>query len=322
MSSNCVLVTGASGFVGAAIVERLAKESATQVIAAGRRDFPVAEGVEHRLLGDLGVGRFTPKQFQGVDVVVHAAARVHVMHDDSFDPLQEYRRINVAGTLGLANAAALAGVRRFIFLSSIKVNGEESGVGAPFSAEDEPAPIDAYGVSKLEAERALQALAIETGMEVVIVRPPLVYGPGVGANFRSLMRWLQRGLPLPLGGISNKRSLVALPNLVDLLVACVFHPAAANQVLLAGDGVDVSTTELLQRMGAALECRVRLFSLPVGFIRLLLLSLGMRRIWQRLWGNLQVDIGKTCRLLDWQPPVSVDAALRDVARSFQRGAAC
>ena len=322
MSSVCVLVTGASGFVGAALVERLASEPDTRVLAAGRRVFPVAAGVEHRLLGDLGEACYAPVQFQDVDVVVHTAARVHVMRDTSLEPLTEYRRVNVEGTLALARAAAAAGVRRFVFLSSIKVNGEESRAGIPFSADDLPAPKDAYGISKLEAERALRSLAAATGMEVVIVRPPLVYGPGVGANFRSLMRWLQRGVPLPLGGISNKRSLVALPNLVDLLAACISHPAAANQVFLAGDGVDMSTSELLRRLGLALERPARLISLPAGCMRVLLLSLGMERIWPRLWGDLQVDIGKTCRLLDWRPPVPVDVALREAAQSFQQDGSC
>lgn len=322
MSSMSVLVTGASGFVGAALVDRLAGEPAVKVVAAGRRVFPVAAGVEHRLLGDLGEARFGPELFRGVDVVVHTAARVHVMRDTSHEPLTEYRRVNVQGTLALARAAAAAGVRRFIFVSSIKVNGEESGTGMPFSADDEPAPLDAYGVSKLEAENALRSLAVETAMEVVIVRPPLVYGPGVGANFRSLLCWLQRGVPLPLGGIRNKRSLVALPNLVDLLVVCLCHPAAANRVLLAGDGVDLSTSELLQRLGRALGHPARLISLPAGLMRVVLLSLGMRRIWSRLWGNLQIDIGSTCRLLDWRPPVPVEVALLEVAQSFQREGSC
>lgn len=322
MSSVCVLVTGASGFVGAALVERLASEPDTRVLAAGRRVFPVAAGVEHRLLGDLGEACYAPVQFQDVDVVVHTAARVHVMRDTSLEPLTEYRRVNVEGTLALARAAAAAGVRRFVFLSSIKVNGEESRAGIPFSADDLPAPKDAYGISKLEAESALRSLAEATGMEVVIVRPPLVYGPGVGANFRSLMRWLQRGVPLPLGGISNKRSLVALPNLVDLLAVCIAHPAAANQVFLAGDGVDMSTSELLRRLGLALGCPARLISLPAVCMRVLLLSLGMERIWSRLWGDLQVDIGKTCRLLDWRPPVPVDVALREAAQGFQQDGSC
>lgn len=322
MSSVCVLVTGASGFVGAALVERLASEPDTRVLAAGRRVFPVAVGVEHRLLGDLGEACYAPVQFQGVDVLVHTAARVHVMRDTSLEPLTEYRLVNVEGTLALARAAAAAGVRRFVFLSSIKVNGEESRAGIPFSADDLPAPMDAYGISKLEAESALRSLSAATGMEVVIVRPPLVYGPGVGANFRSLIRWLQRDVPLPLGGISNRRSLVALSNLVDLLVACISHPAAANQVFLAGDGVDMSTSELLRRLGIALGRPARLISLPAGCMRVLLLSLGLGRIWLRLWGNLQVDIGKTCRLLDWRPPVPVDVALREVAKSFQQDGSC
>ena len=252
----------------------------------------------------------------GVQIVIHAAARVHVMSESSADPLAEFRKVNVDGTLNLARQAVAAGVRRFIFVSSIKVNGEGTEPGKPYKADDAPAPVDPYGISKLEAEHGLLALAAETGMEVVIIRPVLVYGPGVKANFRSMMNWLNKGIPLPLGSIRNKRSLVALDNLVDLIVTCIEHPAAANQVFLVSDGEDLSTTELLRRMGAALGKPARLLPLPGAWLNGAACLLGKGAIAQRLCGSLQVDIEKTRRLLGWTPPVTVDEALRKTARHF------
>lgn len=312
-----VLVTGASGFLGAALVRRLAQDPDFQVVSGVRQVAKVEDGGEMLVLGDLADACFEAQQFKGVSVVVHAAARVHILKDDSSDPLQAFRQVNVAGTLSLARAAAAAGVRRFVFVSSIKVNGDASRAGFPFRADDAPAPRDSYGISKLEAERALQDLAAKTGMELVIVRPPLVYGPGVGANFRSMMRWLWRGVPLPLGGTDNRRSLVALPNLVDLLVLCLTHPAAAGQVLLVSDGVDVSTSELLAELGGALGRPARLLPVSSGFMRRLFALLGREALWQRLWGSLQVDIEKTRNLLGWRPPVPFKVALQETARHFR-----
>ena len=247
------------------------------------------------------------------DVVVHLAARVHVMYDASIDPLAEFRRVNVQGTLNLARQAAASGVRRFVFISSIKVNGEATQPGQPFTADDAPAPLDAYGISKMEAEQGLRELAAQTGMEVVIIRPPLVYGPGVKANFAAMMRWLQRGVPLPLGAIHNQRSLVALDNLVDLIVTCLTHPAAANQTFLVSDDEDVSTTELLRRMGQAMGKPARLLPVPVSWLKVGAAMVGKRDAAQRLSGSLQVDIEKTCRLLGWVPPISLDEGLRRAA---------
>lgn len=317
MSALRVLVTGSSGFVGAALVRYLLRDPSTHVIAAGRRPAACVDGAEFRLLGELGAGEPAVELFADVDVLVHAAARVHVLRDDCADPLAEYRRVNVAGTLELAHAAARAGVKRFIFVSSIKVNGEESRPGMPFTAQDQPAPQDDYGISKLEAEIALRRLSAQTGMELVIIRPPLVYGPGVKANFLGMMRWLQRGLPLPLGGLKNSRSLVALENLVDLLAVCLRHPQAADRVFLVADGDDLSTSELLVRLGRALGRPARLLSVPEPLLRGLLGIAGLGRIRQRLCASLQVDIGETCRLLGWRPPVTVEAGLREAARHFQ-----
>jgi nucleoside-diphosphate-sugar epimerase len=243
-------------------------------------------------------------------VVIHAAARAHIMKDEVADPLAEYRRVNVDGTLNLARQAAAAGVKRFIFISSIKVNGEQTPLGQPFTADDTPAPEDAYGMSKWEAEQGLQQLASETGMEVVIIRPPLVYGPGVKGNFASMTKLVAKGLPLPLGAIHNQRSLVALDNLVDLIITCIDHPAAANQVFLAGDGQDLSTTELLRAVARAMGKPSRLIPVPSSLLMLGATLLGKKAVAQRLLGSLQVDIAKARNLLGWEPPVSVEEGLK------------
>jgi len=240
------------------------------------------------------------------------------MNVKSSDPLAEFRLVNVEGTANLARQAAAAGVRRFIYLSSIKVNGEFTEVGHPFTADDAPSPEEPYGVSKHEAEQALRQIAADTGMEVVIIRPPLVYGPGVKANFESMMRWLARGVPLPLAAVSeNRRSLVALENLVDLIVTCLSHPAAANQTFLVSDGEDLSTAELLKRMGAAMGHPARLFYLPPVLLKLAATGLHKPGIYQRLLGSLQLDIAKARQLLGWTPPVSVDEGLRRAAEGFR-----
>jgi len=254
---------------------------------------------------------------QGMNVVIHLAARVHVMLDHSSDPLQEFRKINVNGTLNLAKQAVLAGVQRFVFISSIKVNGESTPLGQPFHADDAAMPVDAYGISKREAEDALRQLADETGMEVVIIRPPLVYGAGVKANFYSMMRWLDKGIPLPLGAIHNQRSLVALDNLVDLIITCIDHPAAANQTFLVSDGDDLSTSELLRRTASALGQSAKLLSVPVWLLQTGASLLGKRTVAQRLCGSLQLDITKTRQLLNWTPPVSVDDALHKTAQYYR-----
>ncbi len=252
------------------------------------------------------------------EAVIHLAARVHVLGDKSSAPLEEFRRVNVAGTANLARQAAAAGVRRFVFLSSIKVNGESTEVGLPFTADDTPVPRDPYGASKYEAEQMLQQIAAETRMEVVIIRPPLVYGPGVKANFESMMRWLARGVPLPLAAVTqNRRSLVALDNLVDLIMTCLSHPASANQTFLVSDGEDLSTAELLKRMGAAMGYPARLFYLPPALLKLGAQVVNKPGIYQRLCGSLQLDIAKTRRILGWRPPVSVDECLRRAAEGFR-----
>ena len=310
------LVTGANGFVGSALCARLRKDGAP-VRGAVRSSNVRPGGTEGVTVGDLASDTDWSEALKNVEQVVHLAARVHVMNDKSSDPLAEFRRVNVEGTAALARQAAAAGVRRFVFLSSVKVNGEFTEAGQPFTADDVPAPEDPYGVSKHEAEQLLRQIAGETGMEVVIIRPPLVYGPGVKANFESMMRWLARGVPLPLAAVTrNRRSLVALDNLVDLIVTCLNHPAAANRTFLVSDGEDLSTAQLLKRMSAAMGKPARLFYVPPGLLKLGATLLNKPGIYQRLCGSLQLDITKASQLLDWTPPVSVDEGLRRAAEGF------
>jgi UDP-glucose 4-epimerase len=309
-----VLVTGASGFVGSALLARLVEDHRYPVRAALREaKLNLAGTVDQVLTGDLDANTEWESALADVDVVVHAAARVHMLRERESEPLRAFRSVNVEGTLRLAHAAAACGVRRFVFLSTIKVNGESTPPGRPFRADDPPAPRDAYAISKREAEDTLFALAVATGMEVVVIRAPLVYGPGVKANFASLMRLLRSGVPLPFGAIDNRRTLIGLDNLVDLIVTCIEHPAAANQTFLAGDGEDLSTTDLLRRLGSALGRPARLIPVPAGCIAWIARVFGQRAIAERLCGSLQADIGKTTTLLGWRPPVDVDTGLRRAA---------
>lgn len=303
---STILITGSTGFVGRSLCARLLAEG-RDIRCAVREPSSLANSV---VVGDIGPEADWELALNGVDTVIHLAARVHIMKDDSNDPLAAFRRINVAGTLNLARQAAAAGVKRLIFLSTVKVNGEETVSGHSFSEEDTPHPQDPYGISKYEAELGLRHLAEETGLEVVIIRPPLVYGPGVKGNFAGMMRWIGKGIPLPLGAIHNQRSLVALDNLVDFIITCIDHPAAVNQTFLVADGEDLSTTELLRRVGLAMGKPARLIPVPVGLLKFGAALLGKQAVAKRLCGNLQVDISKARGLLGWKPVVSVDDALK------------
>lgn len=301
-----ILVTGASGFLGASLLRHF-KCVGIKCKGLYRSNAPCIDDISGSL------NSIEKAQLIGVDCVVHCAGRAHVMSENSTNQLSEYRNVNVGGTLRLAQAASEAGVKRFIFISSIKVNGEQTGLGCPFSSADNPKPSDFYGVSKYEAEEALKDIAMTTGIEVVIIRPPLIYGPGMKGNLASISRLVDMSLPLPFARINNKRSLVGLDNLIDLIFVCTDHPKAANQTFLVSDGEDISTTQLFEFISDAKRVRLMLFSVPSVFMKVVLRLLGKKSMYDRLYGSLQVDISKTMALLDWSPKVSVVEGFR---RSF------
>ncbi len=307
-----ILVTGSTGFVGYHLVERLKNED--KDVFCAMRGSPSSN--TSIMIPDINGDTDWSHCFESVGSVIHLAARAHIMDDGVNDPLAEYRRVNAEGTLNLARQAAANGVRRFIFLSSIKVNGEQTEPGKPFKETDIPQPEDAYGLSKMEAEQGLLKISQETGLEVVIIRSPLIYGSGVKGNFRSLMSWVGRGVPLPFGSFDNKRSLVGVGNLTDLLVRCIDHPAAANEVFFVSDGEDLSTTDLLKKVGRAIRRPARLIPVPSGWLAFAAKCAGKTQLSQRLCGNLQVDISKVRTLLGWNPPFSIDEGLRQAAEGF------
>lgn len=300
------LVTGASGFVGGALMR--AYERAGDSVVGTVRESPSKGRIRVAPIdGDTDWGG----TLEGVDVVIHLAARVHVMEGGDKDP-DLMHRVNVEGTMRLAQSCVMAGVRRFVFVSTIKVNGECTGEpGAPeyFTSEDTPSPNGAYAVSKFEAEQRLRALCDAEGMELCIIRPPLVYGPGAGGNFRRLVRLVNTGVPLPFAAVDNRRSMLALDNLVSLLRLCATSEAAAGHVFLASDGHDISTPELIRELAMALGRPARLVRTPPAVLEGMAGLLGRREQIHRLCRSLQVDISKTCQELDWVPPVSLSAAI-------------
>ena len=304
-----ILVTGAGGFVGISLCDRFA-QMGISVRAVMRKGFFSHRCWDRVIVEDINGFTDWHSALTDIDTVVHCAARVHVMHDTASDPLSAFRSVNVQGSLNLARQAAVAGVKRFVFISSVKVNGESTAPGAPFAEVDAINPQDAYGQSKHEAEQGLRQIAAETGMELVIVRPPLVYGPGVKANFAALMRAVQKGWPLPLGAIHNQRSLIALDNLVDFIITCITHPKAANQNFLISDGQDLSTTELVRGMAQAAGVPARLLPVPVWALAWAGRLAGKGDAIQRLCANLQIDSSKARDLLGWEPKVSVQEGLR------------
>ncbi|MDD4929271.1 MAG: SDR family oxidoreductase [Gallionella sp.] len=308
------LVTGANGFVGRALCVEL-HERGFAVRAAVRSANAGLDDCEREIVGAIDGKTDWSAALSCVDTVIHLAARVHVMHDDSADPLAEFCKVNVAGTERLARSAAAVGVKRFVYVSSIKVNGEATDGVRRFSETDIPDPQDPYGVSKWEAEQALHRVAKETGLEVVMVRPPLVYGAGVKGNFAQMLKVLAKGIPLPLASVENLRSLIYVGNLADALILCATHPAAAGQTYLVSDGEDVSTPDLLRQLGGAMGHPARLLPFPQALLKLAGRMTGRADQVERLSGSLQVDSSKIRRELNWTPPYTLAQGLTATACS-------
>ena len=306
-----ILLTGATGFVGSNLARALISTDISLICSVRKPTNTV--GADCRLVEGLGPTTDWRRCLDDVETVIHCAARVHVMQERANDPLHLFRHVNVEGTLQLAQQAAAAGVKQFIFLSSVKVNGEKTDIGSAFTEDCEPQPIDPYGISKLEAEQALFELGRRTGMTITVIRPPLIYGPGVGANFLSMLRWVQREIPLPLGSIENKRSFVFIDNLVSLITCCIQNPRATNQVFLASDGHDMSTTELLKISAASFKVSSRLLPCPAWLLISMANLLGKSSVADRLCQSLQVDISKASRVLEWTPPYTVEQGLQATA---------
>jgi len=308
-----ICITGSNGFLGSHLVEKLGEETLSLL----DRGLPKSSPKHRFFQAEInGVSNYTPS-LKGCDTVIHCAARVHIMDDAVDEPLEAYREVNTRGTLNLAKQAADLGVKRFIFVSSIKVNGERTELGKPFYSEDKHLPEDDYGVSKAEAEQQLLEIGEKTGMEIVVIRPTLVYGPGVKANFASLMRLTAKGIPLPFGCISNnQRSLVSVENLVDLIVTCVDHPKAANETFLVSDDDDVSTSKMVRQMAIALDKPTWQLPVPIWCYQLAGKLFGKSDVVDRLVGSLQVDISHTKETLDWTPPQSLAQGFRQTAQAL------
>lgn len=307
-----ILITGATGFVGSVLTHYLYNKGYPLILAVRSKEKRFPSDIQQVLIGQILPDTDWTSALEKVDVVIHLAARVHIMNDRAANPLEEFRKVNTFSTINLAQQAVKAGVKRFIFISSIKVNGETNIGLQPFRADDIHVPSDPYGLSKYEAEKGLFEISKETGMKVVVIRPSLVYGLGVKGNFRSMMHWLRRRIPLPLGAIHNKRSFVAIDNLVDFIATCIQHPLAANEVFMVSDGEDISTSELLERLSKALGKPANLIPVPQKLLEMLLRLIGKQSIAKRLCGSLQVDIRKNKELLGWEPSISVDEGLKKV----------
>jgi nucleoside-diphosphate-sugar epimerase len=326
MSDYC-LVTGSNGFVGAALFAEMSKRSRhglTKLQFRGAVRLGALAGLSepgYVRVSNLEASTSWQEALVDVKVVVHTAARAHILKEISQNPLAEFRRINVDGTLNLAEQALRAGAHRFVYISSIGVNGNQT-FGLPFNESSAANPLEPYAISNFEAEVGLRSLFKGSQTQLVIIRPPLVYGPNPPGNFRRLLQWVASGVPLPLGATYNKRSLVALDNLVDFIATCIEHPSASNQTFLVSDGDDLSTTELLKRMGAALGKPARLVPVPLWMLTTGAVLSGNRALSQQLCGSLQVDIEKVRNVLGWSPPLTVDEGLRAVAKHFLATKGC
>lgn len=309
-----VLITGSSGFIGRSLIQHCANRPDMDVIATSRTRGESMPGVTWRCTGDLDARTAWESSLAGVDAVIHLAGRAHVIHERATDPEQAFMTTNHDGSRRLAEEAARAGVRRFVLASSIGVQGNRTTAGQPFRADDAPAPHDAYSRSKLAGEHAVREIGARTGMEVTVVRPPMVIGPGAPGNFARLVRLVRSGVPIPLSRMPNARSLLARDNLVDLLFTCLSHPGAAGATLLASDGADLSTQELVTEIAAGIGTRARVIRLPDGVLELACKLAGLRAVHERLCGSLQVDMTATTVRLGWRPPFCGREAIRRAAR--------
>ncbi len=308
---SCVLVTGANGFIGQALCTQMPAEWHVKAALRTPHQFSsdTSSDIKPIIIGQINDQTDWTAALVGVDVVIHLAARVHVMKDTSTDPLAAFLKVNLYGTSHLAQQAVLAGVKRFVYVSSVKVNGEETHGQHSYTEQDKPAPQDPYGISKWEAEQALQHSAQDTGLEVIVVRPPLVYGPGVKGNFLSLLNTVNKGIPMPLACVHNARSLVYIGNLVNALITCAAHPKAAGQTYLVRDGEDVSTTLLLKKIALALRCKNRSFYFPPSLLRAAAAVMGRSAQIDKLLGSLRVNDAKLRGELDWVPPYTLEQGL-------------
>jgi nucleoside-diphosphate-sugar epimerase len=310
-----ILLTGYSGFLGGSVSNRLLRRD-NHVSVIIRVPCKVDLSINAILVNSISSSYNWTNVLNSVDVIIHCAARVHIMSNKSIDSLSQFREVNVGGALNFARQAAESGVKRFIFISSIKVNGESTLESSKFSSSDEMSPEDPYGISKAEAEEGLSAIAKETGMEIVIIRPPLVYGPGVKGNFLNLLKLSKLPIPLPFGLINNKRSMIYLDNLVDLIVRCIDHPNAANRVFLASDGDDLSLARLLTLIRQAMNKSSLLLPIPVFLFNLMGRLIGKTAVVDRLIGDLQVDSSDAKKYLDWSAPYTVEQGIKATVDEF------